>query len=83
MSGEALTSAQDWSSLPLTAIEDCVRARVRTVPDRHPAQFRQLQFHCGKPPPAADPRTRIFTGFQDRSRDLLMQAAASNIGYKS
>jgi hypothetical protein len=24
-------------------------------------QLRQLQFHCGKPPPAAEPSTRIFT----------------------
>jgi hypothetical protein len=23
-------------------------------------QWRQLQFHCGKPPPAAAPRTWIF-----------------------
>jgi hypothetical protein len=23
--------------------------------------LRQLQFHCGNPPPAADPKTRIFT----------------------
>jgi hypothetical protein len=27
---------------------------------RKPSQFRQLQFHCGKPPPAADPKTMIF-----------------------
>jgi hypothetical protein len=27
---------------------------------RKPAQLRQLQFHCGKPPPAAEPSTRIF-----------------------
>jgi len=33
---------------------------VRTVPLRSPAQLRQLQFHCGNPPPAADPSTRIF-----------------------
>jgi hypothetical protein len=24
--------------------------------------LRQLQFHWGKPPPAAEPRTRIFMG---------------------
>src|SRR5215467_3346104 len=75
MSGEALTSAQEAcaatarAALPppptagplLTAMEDWVRERVRTVPLRTPEQLRQLQFHCGKPPPAADPRTRIFT----------------------
>jgi hypothetical protein len=27
-------------------------------PLRTPAQFAHPQFHCGKPPPAADPRTR-------------------------
>jgi len=59
MSGDALTNTQAEPSF--TAIEDWVRGRVRSVPARHPAQFRQLQFHCGKPPPAADPRTRIFT----------------------
>jgi hypothetical protein len=61
MSGDAFTNTQDCKLLPLTAIEDCVRARVRRVPARKPAQFGQLQFHWGKPPPAADPSTRIFT----------------------
>src|SRR5215469_15454117 len=61
MSGEALTSAQDPSVSPVTAIEDCVLGWARTVPARTPAQLRQLQFHWGKPPPAADPSTRIFT----------------------
>src|SRR5690348_5904110 len=41
-------------------MEDCVLLRALRVPPRTPAQLRQLQFHCGKPPPAADPRTRIF-----------------------
>jgi hypothetical protein len=27
---------------------------------RTPSQFRQLQFHCGKPPPADEPSTLIF-----------------------
>src|SRR5580704_13181248 len=61
MSGEALTSAQAWGSVPRTTIEDWVRACVRNEPRRTPVQLRQLQFHWGKPPPAADPRTRIFT----------------------
>ena len=56
------------SGLPLvTAIDDCVRARALRVPLRTPSQLRQLQFHWGKPPPAADPRTRILTKvFQGR-----------------
>jgi len=44
-----------------TAIDDWVRALAATVPLRTPAQLRQLQFHCGKPPPAAEPSTMIFT----------------------
>ena len=40
----------------LTATEHCVRAFARSVPVLSPAQFEQLQFHCGKPPPAAEPR---------------------------
>ena len=61
MSGEALTSTQARRSLPQTAIEDWVRGRARTRALRTPAQLGQLQFHWGKPPPAADPSTRIFT----------------------
>jgi hypothetical protein len=59
MSGEALINAQ---SVPfsVTAIDDCVRAVALIVPLRQPAQFSQLQFHWGKPPPAAEPKTRIF-----------------------
>jgi len=41
--------------LALTVIEDCVRARAVISPRRKPAQFTQLQFHCGKPPPAPEP----------------------------
>jgi len=60
MSGEALTNTASSGFAPLTAIDDCVRLWARTVPLRTPSQFRQLQFHCGKPPPAAEPSTRIF-----------------------
>ena len=59
MSGEAFTSAHEVP--PLTAMEDWVRARACNVFARYPLQLGQLQFHWGKPPPAADPRTRIFT----------------------
>ncbi len=55
-SGEALNSTQ-LSPSPLAAIDDWVRAEVRMRPLRTPSQFVQLQFHCGKPPPAAEPST--------------------------
>src|SRR5471032_159392 len=59
ISGDALTSTQE--SPPVTTMEDCVRARACSVPARYPLQLGQLQFHWGKPPPAADPSTRICT----------------------
>jgi hypothetical protein len=58
MSGDALTNTQ--AEPELTAIDDCVRAYPWSVPPRKPAQLPQLQFHCGKPPPAAEPKTRIL-----------------------
>jgi hypothetical protein len=57
MSGEALKSTPSGASSDRTKIEDCVRGLHRTLPERTPAQLRQLQFHCGKPPPAAEPST--------------------------
>src|SRR4030095_5705722 len=60
MSGDASTRIQLAPSA-LTAIDDCVRARALMRPRRKPSQLRQLQFHCGNPPPAADPRIRILT----------------------
>lgn len=56
MSGEAFTTSQLCWPSP-SAMDDCVRGVARTVPRRTPSQLRQLQFHCGKPPPAAEPRT--------------------------
>src|ERR1700693_6530577 len=58
-SGEAFTSTHEVPAA--TAMEDWVRALARSVPARYPLQFGQLQFHWGKPPPAADPSTRLFT----------------------
>ncbi|MDT4854716.1 hypothetical protein FQZ97_890350 [compost metagenome] len=58
MSGEALTSSQSLPSA-LMAMDDCVRARAWSVPRRKPSQLGQLQFHCGNPPPADEPRTRM------------------------
>jgi hypothetical protein len=40
-----------------TATCACVRGRVLPLPLRAALQFEQLQFHWGKPPPAAEPRT--------------------------
>jgi len=57
------------SPSPLSAIEDCVRGRAFNVPRRTPSQLRQLQFHCGNPPPAAEPSTRTrMRGGLSRSR---------------
>ena len=67
MSGDAFTNAQALPASPVTAIEDWVRARVWREPLRTPAQLRQLQFHCGKPPPAAEPNTRIFNRLHRRA----------------
>src|SRR5436189_3652922 len=59
MSGDALSSTHDSPSAD-TAMELWVRACACTSPWRWPAHSRQLQFHCGKPPPAPEPSTRIF-----------------------
>ena len=40
-----------------TATSACVRARPFNTPRRMRLQFEHPQFHCGKPPPAAEPRT--------------------------
>src|SRR5262245_1823944 len=86
-SGEAFTSAQLVSLPPETTMEDWVRARARNAPRRRPAQLGQLQFHWGKPPPAAEPSTLIFThrpSQRDEAWDPLTQvpyrAASSAIG---
>ena len=59
MSGDALNKIH-CSPLTDTAIDDWVLGNASTDPSRTPRQLRQLQFHCGKPPPAADPRTLTF-----------------------
>src|SRR5262245_26276981 len=60
-SGEALNRAQVRPSR-LTASDDWVRLLRPGLPARASAQFRQLQLICGKPPPAAEPRTLISIG---------------------
>ena len=54
-SGLALRSVQREPSA-LTATEHWVRGFARSDPVLTPLQLMQLQFHCGKPPPAAEPR---------------------------
>jgi hypothetical protein len=43
----------------LTATDDWVRAT--PAPERTAAHTGQPQFHCGEPPPAAEPSTRSHT----------------------
>ena len=42
-----------------TAIEGCVRAGTSVSPARARTEFGPPQFHCGRPPPAQEPSTRI------------------------
>src|SRR5215467_11751109 len=46
------------------------------VPARRPRQFGQPQFHCGKPPPAAEPRTRMSTLYPPEKRQPPARLAA-------
>src|SRR5262245_50234338 len=59
MSGEQLNSVQELPSR-LTAMLDWVRLTTRLSPDQKSSHMAQRQFHCGKPPPAADPSTTTF-----------------------
>jgi hypothetical protein len=60
-SGDALKRTQLLLSAE-TAIEDWVRRKLENFEVRATRQFAQLQFHCGTPPPAAEPRIRTFKG---------------------
>jgi len=55
-SGEALRSNQVVEDAE-TATCVCVRGWPFSTPCRKRLQFEHPQFHCGKPPPAAEPRT--------------------------
>src|SRR6266852_4291380 len=47
------------------------------MPARSLEQLRQAQFHCGKPPPAAEPRILIFTmGFSRQQSGNANRAGA-------
>src|SRR4030088_1956208 len=58
----------------------CVRWRTRipwtVVFDLAAKQFAQLQFHCGKPPPAAEPSTFIFTRLSELRYGIRVDLAA-------
>src|ERR1700755_3710109 len=58
-SGEALSTNHCWPSA-LTAADAWVRGRSAGSPARTPTQLAPPQFHCGEPPPAADPSTRRY-----------------------
>src|SRR3954471_3643483 len=72
-SGEALTN-HHGPSAPRMASDDCVRGRART-PARAASHVPQRQFHCGNPPPAAEPRTRTRNG-PDLARLPLVQVGS-------
>ena len=57
LTGSVARSTTSDFLMPLLAIDDCVRGRART-PARAASHVPQRQFHCGNPPPAAEPRTR-------------------------
>ena len=67
MSGEAFTRIQRSPSLEI-AIEDWVRGEKPGWPLRTAAQLWQRQFHCGNPPPAAEPRILTSTAAQNLKR---------------
>src|SRR5215216_2314829 len=70
-SGEALTRNHGpWA--PRIASDDCVRGRART-PARAASHVSQWQFHCGNPPPAAEPRTRTRTSVGIRTQPQAMR----------
>src|SRR5690606_26082040 len=59
MSGDALKTAQRSPSA-LTAMLDCVRGRTPFRLPQAKRDSRVLPFHCGKPPPAAEPSTLMI-----------------------
>ncbi len=74
-SGDAL-ARNHGPRAPRTAIEDCVRGTA--APERAASHVGQRQFHCGKPPPAAEPRIRTRTA--DRSTGLDVVVTSSQPG---
>lgn len=81
MSGDALINTHAEEAPSPTMIEDWVRGvTVRAVDptDLASVQFSQLQFHCGNPPPAAEPSTRIFIGQYEVVVSFFMWPYASS-----
>ena len=62
----------------LTARLACVRRSTRRSRSQARRQFGQRQFHCGKPPPAADPSTRKRTSRRPSAVDARL--ARSDLG---
>src|SRR5207249_4765748 len=87
ISGDALSRNQASPSA-LTATLSCRRASMRTDPSLAPRQLEQAQFHCGQPPPAADPSTRMSISpralYDRRSPDVALmlrrRSALSGLG---
>ena len=67
MSGEAL-NRNHCARSKLTAIDDWERGTQGREPVRTARHGGQVQFHCGNPPPAADPNTRTHTTDQSLHR---------------
>jgi len=81
-SGEALINTQSGEPSP-TMMEDWVRGVALMVPARNPAQLVQLQFHCGKPPPAAEPKTCICITDQRSKAEVQTSALCRTLsGWK-
>ena len=67
------------NQLPSSALrqtDSCVRGVALISPSRTPRQLEQAQFHCGNPPPAAEPNMRMITSrpaiaYGDRSISQL------------
>ena len=83
ISGEALIKNQCLPSSALTATDTCVDRREGSL---HAArQVGQLQFHCGMPPPAADPRMTTFNmdaSFDPRQEnELLLLCAGVHVDF--
>ncbi len=68
-SGEAPTRNQT-PSIGENATCICERGRAFSVLSRMPAQFAHVQFHCGNPPPAADPNILICMNAVSVLRDV-------------
>src|SRR3954453_17553257 len=73
-SGEAL-ARNHGPSAPRIASDDCVRGRAPS-PRRAASHVGQRQFHCGNPPPAAEPSTRTRTVPMIESNHALRSCAA-------